>query len=254
MKRVFSFRRVLQAKKTVLITGANKGIGKEVARQLATRGFQVFVGSRDEARGQKTVDELRAAGLNDVHLLVIDVTSDESVKSAAETLASKISALDILVNNAGIIAAGFKLGLQESLAEVQETYSVNVFGVIRTIIAFVDLLKKSKAGGRIINVTSGLGSLTWANDKTAFTYNYNAVGYNSSKSALNMITVSYAKALAEFNIKVNAACPGYTATDLNNNTGTQTVEEGATAIVHLATVGDDGPTGTYINKDGPIPW
>ena len=231
------------------MTGANKGIGKEIVRQLATRGYQVFLGSREEARGQIAVDELRAVGLTNVHLLVIDVTSDQSVQSAAETLTSKISALDILINNAGINAAGYQTGLQESLAEVQETYSVNVFGVIRTIIAFVDLLKKSKEG-RIINLTSSLGSLTYAAEKRS---NFNAVGYNSSKTALNMITVSYAKALAEFNIKVNAACPGYTATDLTNGNG-QTVEEGASSAVALATIGDDGPTGTCSDKNGTLPW
>ena len=244
---------LLQAKKTALVTGANKGIGKEVVRQLAARGFQVFLGSRDEARGQAAVDELRAAGHNDVHLLVLDVTSDESVKAAAETLAKKVTALDVLVNNAGIVASGFKFGLQEPLAEIQETYSVNVFGVIRTILAFVELVKKSKAG-RIVNVTSGLGSISTASDKNAASYAINTVGYGSSKSALNMITVAYAKALAEFNVKVNAVCPGHTATDLNNNTGPQTVEVGATSTITAATLPDDGPSGTYFNKDGPIPW
>ena len=236
-----------------MITGANKGIGKEVARQLAGRGYQVFIGSRDEARGQQAVDELRAAGHSDVHLLVIDVTSDESVTAAAETLSKKISALDVLINNAGIVASGWAPVLQEKVSQVQETYSVNVFGVIRTTTAFIDLLKKSKSA-RIVNVSSGLGSLTLASDKNDPYYNYTTLGYHSSKSALNMITISYAKALAEFGIKVNSADPGYTATDLNANSGPQTIDVGAKSTVYLATLPDDGPTGSYYDKDGVLPW
>lgn len=243
----------LQSKKTVLITGANKGIGKEVARQLASRGYQVFVGARDEARGQKTVDELIASGLKDVHLLVIDVTNDESVAQAAESLSSKVTALDVLINNAGIIAAGFKTPLQESLSEFISTYTVNVFGVIRTTNAFIPLLKKSK-GGRIVNVSSGLASLTHSTDKAHPSYNYNALGYNSSKAALNYVTVSYAKALSEFGIKVNSANPGSTATDMNFNKGMQTIEVGAQSTVFLATLPEEGPTASFYDKNGALPW
>ena len=243
-----------QAKKTVLITGANKGIGKEVARQLAVRGgYEIYLGARDAARGQATVDELVAAGHKDIHLLVIDVTSDESVKKAFETLSSKVSALDVLVNNAGITAAGFKPALQESLAEFIATYEVNVFGVVRTTNAFIPLLKKSKAG-RIVNVSSGLGSIAFASDKNHPYYAYNSLGYNTSKSAVNHVTVSFSKALAEFGIKVNASDPGYTATDLNHNSGPQTVDVGAQSTVFLATLPDDGPTGSYQDKDGVLPW
>ena len=235
-----------------MVTGANKGIGKEVVRQLAGLGYQVYLGSRDAKRGQESVDELRAAGLSDVHLLVIDVTSEESVKSAVETLSSKISALDVLVNNAGILLT-FGESRIETAAEVEETYAVNVFGVVRTTVGFLDLLKKSKAG-RIVNVSSGLASFAVNTDPTSPYYAHNTVAYNSSKSAVNMITVSHSKSLAEFGIKVNACCPGYVATDINKNTGFLTVDIGAIPIIKLATLPDDGPTGTYINKDGPLPW
>ena len=236
-----------------MITGANKGIGKEVARQLAGKDYQVFVGARDAERGQKTVDELHALGHKDVHLLVIDVTSEDSVKQAAATLESKIAALDVLINNAGISAAGFTPALQETFEQFKATYDVNVFGVIRTTIAFIPLLKKSKHG-RIVNVSSGLGSLTFLSDKDHPYYAFASLGYNSSKSALNHITVTYAKALAEFKILVNSSDPGYTATDLNANSGPQTVEVGAQSTVFLATLPDDGPTGSYYNKDGVLPW
>ena len=242
-----------KAKKTALITGANKGIGREVARQLATQGYQVFIGSRDEARGQKTVDELVASGLADVHLLVLDVSNDESVKQAYEALAAKISALDVLVNNSGVSAAGWKTCLEESLEEFIATYQVNVFGVVRTTNAFIPLLKKSKAG-RIVNVSSGLASLAHAADKNHPNYAHNALGYNSSKTALNHVTVSYAKALAEFGIKVNSSNPGYTATDMTHNNGPQTVEVGAKSTVFLATLPDDGPTASFYDKDGVLPW
>ena len=241
------------SKKTALVTGGNKGIGKEVVRQLAGHRFQVYLGSRDAARRQVSVDELRAAGLYDVHLLVIDVTSEESVKSAVETLSSRISALDVLVDNAGV-HQGYGDPIQPQTALVlQATYNANVYGVVRTTVGFLDLLKKSKAG-RIVNVSSGLASFAVNTDPTSPYYAHNTVAYNSSKSAVNMITVSHSKSLAEFGIKVNACCPGYVATDINKNTGFLTVDIGAIPIIKLATLPDDGPTGTYINKDGPLPW
>lgn len=244
----------LQSRKTVLITGANKGIGKEVARQLASRGFQVFLGSRDEDRGQAAVDELRASGLSDVHLLLIDVTSDQSVRLAAEALATKIIALDVLINNSGILAAGMaKPVLEETIEEVIATYDVNVFGLIRTTNAFIELLKKSKHP-RIVNVSSGIASLTVRSDPSSFVYNFPSHSYSSSKSAVNHLTLSYARALSEFDILVNAVDPGYTATDGNNHTGPQKIEEGAIQIVAMSTIEDDGPTGTYSNKDGILPW
>ena len=250
---------ILQTKKTALVTGANKGIGKEVVRQLAGLGYQVYLGARDEARGQETVNDFHAKGLKDVHLLVIDVSSDESVKRAAETLATKIGALDVLVNNAGIVIGEnpdglFTPVLQETLDAVKATYEVNVYGVIRATQAFLDLLKKSKSA-RIVNVGSALGSLTWTSNKDWPFYNFYSLSYSSSKTALNGVTLAYAKALAEFNIKVNVSDPGYTSTDLSkNDPRAHSVEVGATSTVHLATLPDDGPTNSYENKDGIVPW
>lgn len=213
----------------------------------------MYLGSRDSKRGQASVDELRAAGFSDVHLLVLDVTSEESVKSAVATLSSKVSALDVLVNNAGVTGFGIgEPGRVETAAEVEQVYAVNIIGPVRATLGFLDLLKKSKSG-RIVNVSSGLGSFGINTDPTSPYYAYNIVSYNSSKSALNMITVSYSKSLAEFGIKVNACCPGSVLTDMNPH-GQQTVEVGVTPIIKLATLDDDGPTGTYINKDGPLPW
>ena len=240
-------------KKTALITGANKGIGKDSARQLATHGYQVFLGSRDAARGQAAVDELHAAGLKDVHLLVIDVTSDDSVKKAFETVSSKVSALDVLVNNAGVLEAGFKPALDETLEEFIATFQVNVFGVVRVTNAFIPLLKKSKSG-HIINVSSALGSLELTSNPESPIYDFNSIGYNSSKSAVNQITVSYAKALKEFGIKVNATHPGYVDTDINGHRGNLTVAEGAKSTVDLALQGEDGPTATFSDKDSKLPW
>ena len=186
-------------------------------------------------------------------MLVIDVTSDDSVKQAAATLATKIPALDVLINNAGIVGAGTKSPFEETMQEAIDTYEVNVFGVIRTTNAFVELVKKSKHG-RIVNVSSILGSIAIAKDPTNFFSKINALSYSSSKTAVNHITVIYAKALEEFGIKVNSADPGYTATDINNNSGHQTVEVGAQSTVFLATLPDDGPTASYYNKDGVLPW
>jgi NAD(P)-dependent dehydrogenase (short-subunit alcohol dehydrogenase family) len=244
---------IQQTTKTALVTGANKGIGKEIVRQLATRGYKVFLGARDEERGKKAVEELRALGLNDVHFLSLDVTSGESVTNAATELATQISALDVLVNNAGISVAGNKGALEESIEEMKATYEVNIFGVVRTIQAFVPLMKKS-SGGRIVNLGSSMGSLSLTLDPSQFFYPYVLIGYNSSKSALNSLTVSFAKTLAPFKIKVNTADPGYTATDFSYNQGHHGADVGAQSAVFLATLPDDGPTGSFYDKDGVVPW
>ena len=243
----------MKTKPTALVTGANRGIGKEVSRQLVAKGYQVFLGARDAAKGQKTADELKALGHSDVHVIVLDVSSEDSVKQAAATLETKISALDVLVNNAGISAAGFTPALEETVEQVKATYETNVYGAIRTITAFLPLLKKSKHG-RIVNVSSGLGSSTLDADKSYPYYDYNFLGYNSSKAALNNITVTYSKALAKFNILVNASDPGSTATDMNEHKGTQTVEVGSQSTVFLATLPDDGPTGSFYDKNGVNPF
>ncbi|WP_413711243.1 SDR family oxidoreductase [Rhizobium sp. Rhizsp82] len=238
--------------KTAVVTGANKGIGFEIARRLAAEGYRVWLGARDRDRGEAAAAKLRAQGL-DAHWLELDVTDDESAASAAKTLAAQTGTLDVLVNNAGI-AEGFGISpLEEPIEITKKVYEVNVFGPIRVTQAFMPLLKASKAG-RIVMMSSELGSIQSLLDPENEFYAINALGYNSSKSALNAATVSIAKAAEPFGIKVNAADPGYTATEMNGNSGYRTVEQAAEVAVKLATVGEDGPTAGYFNHNGVLPW
>ncbi len=237
--------------KTALVTGANKGIGREISRQLAQKGYTVWMGCRDAARGQSAVDELRAAGL-EVRMLEIDVASDDSVKAAADVLARQVDHLDILVNNAGL--PGFQAApLEESIEDIKAIYEVNVFGPIRVTQAFQGLLKAARSA-RVVNMSSGLGSLTRMSDPASEFGVFNHLGYNSSKTALNGVTVVLANALRPFGIKVNSADPGYVATDLNGNSGPLTVAEGATPAVRLATLEDAGPTGKFFDEAGLEAW
>jgi NAD(P)-dependent dehydrogenase (short-subunit alcohol dehydrogenase family) len=238
-------------KKNALVTGANKGIGREIARQLATKGYTVWMGCRHAKRGQAAVNELAEAGLN-VHLLEIDVASDASVKAAAEMLAQQTDHLDVLVNNAGL--PGFRsTPLEESMEDIKAIYEVNVFGPIRVTQAFQGLLRAAPSA-RVVNMSSGLGFLSRMSDPANEYGMFNHLGYNSSKTALNGVTVALANALRPFGIKVNSADPGYVATDLNDNSGPRTVAEGATPAVRLATLEDDCPTCKFFNESGPEPW
>lgn len=234
-----------------LVTGANKGLGRETVRRLAALGWTVLLGSRDAGRGAATVDELQDGEPEGaVELLPIDVTSDESVQAAAKEVEERHGRLDVLVNNAGI--TGPRVEPRETGADtMREVFETNVFGPVRVTRAFLPLLERS-AAPRIVMVSSGLGSLTITADPSRIESQILALTYPSSKSALNMITTQYAKALPRF--RVNAADPGYTATDLNGHSGHQTVTEGTDAIVELAQVGPDGPTGTYRDRGGEIPW
>jgi len=238
--------------KTAVVTGANKGIGFEIARRLAAEGYRVWLGARDRDRGEAAAAKLTAQGL-DAHWLELDVTDDRSAASAAEKLAAQTGTLDVLVNNAGI-ADGFGISpLEEPIEITKKVYEVNVFGPIRVTQAFMPLLKAS-GDGRIVMMSSELGSLQLLLDPENEFYAVNALGYNSSKSALNAATVSIAKAAEPFGIKVNAADPGYTATEMNGNSGYRTVEQAAEVAVKLATLGEDGPTAGYFNHNGVLPW
>ncbi len=237
--------------KVALITGANKGIGYEVARQLAQQGAKVFIGSRDIARGEKAAKTLCDAGL-DVNMVQLDVTSTASVESAASEIESKSGVLDILVNNTGI-AIDNAPPSQLDLSVLRLTYETNVFGAFSVTKAMLPLMRKADFA-RIVNVTSDLGSLSNNCDPN---YKYawaKLLAYNSSKAALNAITIQFAHELKGTAIKVNAISPGYTATDLNNFSGTDTVEQGAEPIVKYATIGEKGPSGGFFDKDGVIPW
>jgi NAD(P)-dependent dehydrogenase (short-subunit alcohol dehydrogenase family) len=240
------------AHKTALVTGANKGIGREIAHRLCTLGYTVWLGCRDSARGEAAALALREQGL-DARLLRLDVSSDESVSDAAIRLAWESERLDALVNNAGIVL-GRERPSEARAADVKSVYDVNVFGPIRTTQAFLPLLRRSDAP-RVVMISSGLGSLSAASDPASRYYSaYNNLGYNTSKTALNAVTVSLAKDLAADGIKVNAADPGYTATDLNGHTGPRTAAQAAEIAVKLATLGPDGPTGGYFNENGPLTW
>ena len=233
--------------KTVLITGANKGIGFETAKQLAQLGYFVYLGSRDKTRGLDAINKLKDLGISNVELIEIDVTDINSIKQAKQELETKIEVLDVLVNNAAISGGadqGFLTGKMENLRNVFET---NFFGAIQTTQQFIPLLQKSKEPV-IVNVSSELGSLTV--HSSTLNPNYKIFdAYSSSKTALNAFTVMLAHELRDANFKINSVSPGYTATDLNQHRGTQTVEQGAKFIVKYATLGIDGPTGGFFREE-----
>jgi len=232
-----------------LITGANKGLGFTAAHRLGTLGWTVLVGSRDAERGAEAVAKLVADGLA-AELVELDVTSEESVRAAAGQVEQRYGRLDVLVNNAGVVGSRAEV-LETGPDELLACYATNVFGPVRVTRAFVPLLRRS-ANPRVVMVSSGLGSFAVTTDPSRIESRIVTLGYPSSKSALNMITTQYAKALPEF--RVNVVDPGYTATDLNGHSGPQTVEQGTDAIVELATIGPDGPTGGYFDRTGPLAW
>lgn len=236
--------------KIALVTGANKGIGREIARQLGKLGHTVWLGSRDEKRGAQAVEELRATGI-DVRFVQIDVTDEASVRAAASRVEAESSCLDILVNNAGIGSGLASLPSQENLADIQDLFNVNFFGTVRTTQAFLPLLRKA-GGARIVMLSSGLGSITLTGDMKAPTWNLHAMGYSASKTALNMFTVKLAKEVLSEGIKVNACCPGSVATDMGGEQAPRTVEQGAAIAVRLASLDWMGPTGGFFHDgDGP---
>ncbi|WP_030902374.1 SDR family NAD(P)-dependent oxidoreductase [Streptomyces sp. NRRL F-5126] len=233
---------------TTLITGANKGLGFETARRLVEAGHTVFIGSRDAERGRRAAEELGA------RLVVLDVADDASVEAAARTVEAA-GGLDVLVNNAGIEQRGAGNTVTDAAGTtadvVRETFETNVFGTVRVLHAFLPLLRRS-AAPVVVNVSSGLASLAGLSTPGTPAYGYPGVAYPASKTAVNMITVQYAKAFPE--MRINSVEPGFTKTDLNGNTGLQTVEEGAGIIVRMAQVGPDGPTGGFFDAQGPLAW
>lgn len=240
------------AGKVALVTGANKGIGFEVSRQLASRGYTVWLGARDAGRGSAAAEALCATGL-DVRFLSLDVTSDESVRGATNRIATECNRLDALINNAGVALEGGTPPSEVDLATVRATFDVNLFGCVRVTQAFLPLLKRSSAP-RIVMVSSDMGSHANRTDPDFPYLGLNPMGYISSKAALNAVTIAFANELKGDAVKVNAANPGFTATDLNGHRGIRSVEQGAAPIVHLATLPDPGPTGTFLGVEGPEPW
>lgn len=252
----------IEKRKVALVTGANKGIGKETVRQLAQAGMTVYAGARSKERGQQTVSELKQQGL-DVRFLQLDVTDDNSVQNVAKQIENESGYLDVLVNNAGTITEDERpsqkrasTGVRPSditADSVRQTYEVNVFGVVRVTKAMLSLLQKAPAA-RIVNLSSPLGSLTLKADKEHLVSKVGLLAYGSSKAALNSITLYYANELRDTGILVNAANPGFVATDLNTHTGFRSVEDGAAIVLELATLDKDGPTGIFKGDDGMVPW
>ncbi len=241
----------MQNKPVALVTGANKGIGKEIARQLGAQGLTVLVGARDLRRGEEAAAELKTSGANS-HAVRLDVTDEASIAEAARRIEEEFGGLDVLVNNAAIAQDSVPPS-QLDMATLRRTFETNVFGVVAVTQAMLPMLRKSSAG-RIVNLSSGLASLAQNSDPDWAFDSVNLLAYNSSKTALNAVTVQFAKELRDTPIKVNAADPGYTATDMNGHSGTRTVEQGATAAVRLATLPDDGPSGSFFDEDGVVPW
>ncbi|HKF30285.1 MAG TPA: SDR family NAD(P)-dependent oxidoreductase [Candidatus Binataceae bacterium] len=252
----------MQDKPVALVTGANQGIGLQIAKDLAANRFTVLVGSRDLARGEeaaKTID-------GDAHVLQLDVTDKASIAAAAERVRNEFGRLDVLVNNAAISHTGRMAGMSVeqyakstrpsnvSLDEVRAVWETNVFGVLAVYQAMLPLLRQAPAA-RIVNVSSGVGSLTMNSDPAYPWRSIFGPVYPASKTALNAMTLAMAIELEPAGIKVNAVSPGFTKTNLNNYAGTETVEEGAAEAVRVALLGPDGPTGTFTHaKLGKLPW
>jgi NAD(P)-dependent dehydrogenase (short-subunit alcohol dehydrogenase family) len=240
------------SKRIALVTGANKGIGFEVSRGLAQAGLTVLMAARNPDLGQAAAASLRAEGL-DVRFIELDVVSPATIESAAATIAAEFQQLDVLVNNAGINVPGDGPPSIADLAAVRRVLETNFLGALAVGQAMLPLLRKAPAA-RIVNVSSGLGSLQWNADPNWEYASVKLTGYCASKAAMNMLTVQLAYELRDTSIKVNASDPGYTATDLNGNRGHQTVAEGAAETIRLALLPADGPTGGFFATAGPDPW
>lgn len=246
--------------KVALVTGANKGIGHQIAKDLVGLGFTVLIGSRTLSNGEKAAKEIGSAA----HALQLDVTDQASIDAAAARIRTDFGRLDVLVNNAGISHAakagsGFPKDAMATnmltdapMENIRQLWETNVFGVIAVTQAMLPLLRKAPAA-RIVNMGSTGGSFSW-NSTPGNAHRAMYGNYSVSKSAAHAVSLAFAFALEGEGIKVNTACPGHTATALNNFSGARTVEEGARQAVRFATLGDDGPTGTFADEDGPVAW
>lgn len=244
--------------KTALITGANKGIGFETARQLLQQGFYVFIGSRDLENGGEAVEKLKSEGLIHAEAIQLDVTDENSVQAARLSIGKKTELLDVLINNAGINGGSPYTALEASSDQFIATFNTNVFGVARVTQAFIDLLKKSPEP-RIVNVSSSVGSITLQSDPTWPAYHFAKYAvYGSSKAALNMFTVHLAYELQNTAFKINSICPGYTSTDFTGQAGGD-VQVAAQRIIKYVLIDQNGPTGKFFSEEsnpqtGEIPW
>jgi NAD(P)-dependent dehydrogenase (short-subunit alcohol dehydrogenase family) len=241
--------------KKALITGANKSIGFETAKQLLDLGYYIYLGSRDLQKGREAVSRLNS---DNVEVVQIDVSDEESIKAAGLALRKKTDVLDVLINNAGIRGVFPQLPSSVNVNEIRRVYNTNLFGAIEVTQTFLDLLKKSEAP-RIVNVTSGLASLALHSDPSWKYYQVKGGAYGPSKSALNAFTIALAYELRNTSFKINAVDPGFTATDFNEHRGTGTIPDAAARIVKYAVIDKDGPSGQYFSDDnnpetGVSPW
>ena len=252
-------KRVADKQLIALVTGANQGVGQQIAKELAANGYTVYVGARNLANGEKAAAEMG----DKAHAIQLDVTQPATISAAIAQIERAHNRLDLLVNNAGISHAGNpNRSMEEMLAdgrattaslnEVRAVWETNVFGVISVTQAALPLLRKSSAA-RIVNVSSGLGSLTWIADPACWARDNFGVVYAASKTAMNAVTMAFAIELEKENIKVNAVSPGFTATALNNFQGTDSIEVGSREPVRVA-LELDGPTGRFTGPDGVLPW
>jgi len=237
-----------------LVTGANKGIGREIARRLAAEGVTVYLGARDEDRGRRAARDL-AGDAADVRVLQLDVTDQAQIDAAVKRVDEEFGRLDVLVNNAGIGIEWGDAVEEVTVEQVRRTYEVNVFGVVAMTRACIPLLRRS-AAARVVNLSSPLGSLGLISDTENPVSDVGMLAYSSSKSALNAVTVLYANALRESGILVNAVSPGYVATDLNAHRGHLSAAAGADLPVKLALRSSDSATGTFLESDvdALVPW
>ena len=243
-----------EVNKIALITGENKGIGFEIARQLGAQGITILAGVRDQARGEAAIQQLRAESI-DATVVHLDVTNQATIDAAAAFIDQAYGKLDILVNNAGIsVREGNTSPSELALEDVRTTFATNVFGVFAVTKAMLPLLRRSGAG-RIVNLSSEMGSLGINSDPTSFAAHLPpALAYNASKTALNALTVFFARELRDTPIKINAVSPGFVATDLNGHSGFLTPEQGAKVPVAFATLPVDGPSGGFFGENGVIAW
>ncbi|REC73071.1 short-chain dehydrogenase [Chryseobacterium elymi] len=244
--------------KSALITGANRSIGLETAKQLSEKGLFVYLGSRDLQKGEAAVSELNGKGFQNLKAIEIDVTNPDSVSAAKDLIEKEQGKLDILINNAGILGVNPQTAAETSVQDIQHVFDTNFFGVISVTQAFLELLKKSETP-RISNITSGLGSLTLHNDQDWKYYGVKTAAYGPSKSALNAYTTVLAYELKDSAFKVNVIDPGYTATDFNHHSGPGSVESAASFILKHTLTNDNAPTGQFYSNDiedesGISPW
>ncbi|WDF45334.1 SDR family oxidoreductase [Chryseobacterium sp. KACC 21268] len=244
--------------KTALITGANKGIGFETAKQLLENGYFVFIGSRNIENGESAVKQLKDAGFQNTKAIRLDVTDIISIENARKEIGEQVNILDVLINNAGINGGMPQAALEAPVEAFQNVMDTNLYGVIRVTQTFMDMLGRSEEP-RIVNVSSSGCSLTLHSDPGWIYYSHKGAVYTASKAAMNMYTINLAYELRDTPFKVNAVCPGFVATDFNGHRGTGTAEEGGKRLAKYAMITQEGPTGKFISEEynpetGETPW